>query len=93
LPTAAIEDFRHEVDQLCHELMRSTDHVVLVSFRHSSDGVLARGLARGRDGARPPPDPPRTIPELDDPALLGEDDGTLSFVVSRRTGPGRRLPE
>ena len=46
-----VEDFRIAVDELCHLLITSTDHPVSMSFGVVGDRVIARGSARGRDGA------------------------------------------
>jgi hypothetical protein len=43
-----IEDFRIAVDELCHLLMSSTDHEVVVAFGVDGHRVFARGRARRR---------------------------------------------
>ena len=48
-----VEDFRIAVDEVCHLLMASTDHPVSVMFDVVGDQVIARGSARGREGAAP----------------------------------------
>ena len=53
-----VEDFRLAVDELCHNLMAATDHVVFLSFATAEHGVTAQGIARARSG-RPP-----VLPEM-----------------------------
>lgn len=46
-----VEDFRIAVDELCHLLMRSTDHELTVSLGAVGSSVVAHGAARRREGA------------------------------------------
>src|SRR4051812_33008238 len=54
-----VEDFRIAVDELCHLLMSSTDHEILLSFGVVGRSALARGRAARRHGG--PPAPPRGL--------------------------------
>jgi len=45
-----VEDFRIAVDELCHLLMSSTDHEILLSFGVVGRSALARGRAARRHG-------------------------------------------
>jgi hypothetical protein len=87
------EDFRLAVDELCHTLMSSTDHPVTLTFALTRAGVVARGVARSRDGARPMMSElsATMVNALADSYEFEKTDGQLEFTVARCTaGASRR---
>jgi hypothetical protein len=83
------EDFRLAVDELCHAIMGSTDHSVIVTVTIEGDAVVARGSARRRTDA-----PPlrlnklteRLVLALADSMSLDESEEQVSFVVTKLRG-------
>jgi hypothetical protein len=80
------EDFRLAVDELCHTLMSATDHPIFLTFTLAPNGAVARGVARGREGARPViSELSATLVEaLADSFELDAKGGDVEFVVARR---------
>jgi hypothetical protein len=86
------EDFRVAVDELCHALIAATDHVMSLSFARTHDGVVARGMARGRDGSHAIMSEVSAtiVGSLSDYYELGHQERELTFTVGRRAGTVHR---
>ena len=80
------EDFRLAVDELCHTLMSATDHPLFLTFAFTPARVVARGVARGREGTRPMMSElsETIVSALADSYELDKNDGQVEFVVTRR---------
>lgn len=86
------EDFRLAVDELCHTMMRQTDHGMFLSFTTSEGAAVARGTTRARDGARSEVSllSASILDTLSDYYAFDVQCGDLSFVVARGTASVRR---
>ena len=83
-----VEDFRIAVDELCHLLITTTDHEIVLLLCSDETQVAARGSARARDGARPPEPSPLTsaiLSSVADSYELHAQDQTVRFLVVKRT--------
>jgi hypothetical protein len=88
-----VEDFRIAVDELCHRLLTSTDHVISVWLVVVGGWLLARGRARRRPGVPLSPlnDLSRTIiASVADHHELTDTADELGFAVMKETRGGDR---